>query len=213
MRHVFYGEYELTVDDKNRLLIPSEVRKRIDPAEDGEAFFLVVGVNRVPWLYAEHYYEELVSRRPADLMPPEYVLAFEQLSFALASRLEPDKQGRVLIPEKTLKRAGLEKDVTLIGVRDHLELWDRKEWETRRQALEQKIPEIVLLAKQQQTRQRHNERIRIEKPDVMLDAASNGRSGTYQHRPVSRVGRLGRIGLKEVQVNSAVFATIVQVQP
>ena len=59
MRHlILYGEYELTIDDKNRLLVPSEVRKAIVPERDGEAFFLVVGINRVPWLYAERYYEQ-----------------------------------------------------------------------------------------------------------------------------------------------------------
>ncbi|HEX8522966.1 MAG TPA: hypothetical protein VF669_11965 [Tepidisphaeraceae bacterium] len=148
MRHLLlYGEYELNVDEKNRLLIPSEVRRQIDPERDGEAFFLIVGVNRVPWIYPERYYEELVSRRPAELTPAEDILAFDQLNFALASRLEPDKQGRVLIPEKTLRRSQVSKEVTLIGVRDHLELWNRTEWENRRQALEQRSSEIALLAK------------------------------------------------------------------
>jgi MraZ protein len=148
VRHLLlYGEYELNVDEKNRLLIPSEVRRQIDPERDGEAFFLIVGVNRVPWIYPERYYEELVSRRPAELTPAEDILAFDQLNFALASRLEPDKQGRVLIPEKTLRRSQVSKEVTLIGVRDHLELWNRTEWENRRQALEQRSSEIALLAK------------------------------------------------------------------
>jgi MraZ protein len=150
VRHLLlFGEYDLNIDEKSRLLVPSEIRRQIDPERDGEAFFVITGVNRVPWMYPERYYEELVSRRPAELTPTEYVLAFDQLNFALASRVEWDKAGRVLIPDKTLKRAGLQKEVTLIGVRDHLELWNRKDWELRRQALEQKIPEIALLAKQQ----------------------------------------------------------------
>ncbi len=139
MRHLLlYGEYELNIDEKSRLLIPSEVRKQLDSERDGDAFFMVVGVNRVPWVYPERYYEDLVARRPAELTPAEEALAFDQFNFALASRLEPDKQGRVLIPEKTLRRSGLEKEVTLIGVRDHLELWNRSDWDRRRQALEER---------------------------------------------------------------------------
>jgi len=135
---LLYGEYELSIDEKNRMLIPSEIRRQIDPEHDGEAFFLVVGVNRVPWLYPERYYEELVSRKPAELTPDQDALARDQLFFAMASRMEWDKQGRLLFPEKTLRRTGLGKEVTLIGVRDHLELWNTSNWEERRQALLEK---------------------------------------------------------------------------
>ena len=139
VRHLLlYGEFELTVDDKNRLLIPSEVRKQLDPERDGDAFFLIIGSNKVPWMYPERYYEELVAQRPADLTPAEDVLAFDQLMFALAHKIEWDKQGRVLIPDKTLKRGGIGKDVTLIGARNHLELWNRTDWESRRTYLEQR---------------------------------------------------------------------------
>jgi MraZ protein len=149
LRHlVLYGEYELSIDDKNRMLVPSEVRKSIDPERDGEAFFLVVGVNRVPWLYPERYYENLVSRDPGDVTPDEQKLAFDQMNFAMASRLEWDKQGRVLIPDKTLKRTGTGKEVTLIGVRDHLELWNRSDWEARREQLLDRSSEVALRAKQ-----------------------------------------------------------------
>jgi MraZ protein len=148
VRHpVLFGEYELNIDDKNRLLIPSEVRSRINPAEDGEALFLVMGIDRRPWLYPERYYEQLVTRQPGDITPAQDLHAFDQMHFALASRLEPDKQGRVLLPDKILKRAALQKEVTLIGVRDHLELWNRAEWEARREELERRGPEIAFAAK------------------------------------------------------------------
>jgi len=132
---VLYGEYELTVDDKNRLLIPSEVRRLIDSERDGDAFFLVIGVNRKAWLYPERSYETMVSLVPNEITPGDDGLSRDQLLFAMASRLEWDKQGRVLVPEKTLRRTGLSRDVTLIGVRDHLELWNRAEWDQRREQL------------------------------------------------------------------------------
>jgi len=147
VRHpVLFGEYELTIDDKNRLLVPAEVRRSI-PAEFGEAFFVVVGINRVPWFYPERYYEELVMQAPVDMTPGEDLLAFDQLHFAMASKLPWDKQGRVLIPEKTLKRASVGKEVTLIGARDHLELWNRADWELRREELERRSAEIAVRAK------------------------------------------------------------------
>ena len=147
MRHpVLFGEYELTIDDKNRLLVPADIRKAI-PSEFGEGFFLVQGSNRAPWLYPERYYEDLATRDPGDMTPSEDLLAFDQLHFAMASKLPWDKQGRVLVPEKVLRRASIGKEVTLIGARDHLELWNRADWEVRREELLNRSSEITARAK------------------------------------------------------------------
>ena len=144
MRHlVLFGEHELTVDEKNRILVPSQVRKQLDPARDGEAFFLVTGRDGRLWLYPERHYELLVSRDPSELTPSEDTLAFDRLMLGLASRVEWDKQGRVLLPDKALKRAGIGKEVTLVGARDHLELWNRAEWETEREQLEARRRDLV----------------------------------------------------------------------
>jgi len=145
---VLYGEYELTVDDKNRMLVPSEIRKQIDSQRDGEAFFLVMGVDGRPWLYPERYYEQLVSRDPGELTPTQDVLDYDRMNLGMASRLEWDKQGRVLFPDKVLKRSGIAKEVTLVGNRDHLELWDRSQWEAERERLSARREEIALRIRQ-----------------------------------------------------------------
>jgi len=128
---ILYGEHELTIDEKNRMLCPSEIRRAMDPERDGQAFFVVIGKNRKPWLYAEKYYEHLASQRQQELTPSDDALAFDQYHFARASKVEWDKQGRILLPDKTLKRTGTNREVTLIGARDHLELWNRADWEAR----------------------------------------------------------------------------------
>ena len=145
---ILFGEYELTIDDKNRMLVPAEIRKALIPERDGEAFFLVTGVNRILWLYPEKYYEELVAQYPIDILPGLEGLEFDQSHFAMANRLEWDKQGRVLIPDKTLRRIGLNREVTLIGVRDHLELWDREAWNVHREGLLNRQAEVALKARQ-----------------------------------------------------------------
>jgi MraZ protein len=144
LRHlVLFGEHELTVDEKNRILVPSQVRKQLDPERDGEAFFLVTGRDGRLWLYPERHYELLVSRDPSELTPSEDTLAFDRLMLGLASRVEWDKQGRVLLPDKALKRAGIGKEVTLVGARDHLELWNRADWESEREQLEARRRDLV----------------------------------------------------------------------
>jgi MraZ protein len=132
---ILHGEYELNIDDKNRFLIPAEIRKRMDPERDGQAFFLVIGSDKRPWMYPERFYESLVSAEPAELTPGRDRLAYDRRVFGTAAFLEPDKQGRVLIPDAVRKRTALDKEVTLVGVRDHLEIWNRPEWEAERERL------------------------------------------------------------------------------
>jgi MraZ protein len=134
---LLYGEYDLSIDEKNRLLIPSEVRKAIEPEIDGSAFYLVVGTNEKLWLYLEKVYEELANQRRSSLAPKQNRVVFDQINFALAFKLEWDKTGRVLVPDKAIRRSGISRDVTLVGVRDHLELWNRSDWENWLKHLEE----------------------------------------------------------------------------
>lgn len=132
MNHaILYGEHELSIDQKNRMLLPVEIRKSLDSERDGDAFFVVIGRNRKLWLYPQKYYEHLVSHRQQELTPDEDALAFDQYHFAMVSRVELDKQGRLLLPDKTLRRTGTQREISLIGARDHLEVWNRAEWEAR----------------------------------------------------------------------------------
>ena len=148
MRHpVLYGEYELTIDEKNRLLVPSEVRRSIVSDLHGDAFFLVPGVNKLPWLYTERYYESLVERVPQEMTPALDALAFDHSHFSRASKVEPDKQGRILLADRILRRYGLKRDVTLIGARDHLELWNREDWDAYRDQLDERSAEIAAAAR------------------------------------------------------------------
>lgn len=134
---IFIGEHDLTLDDKNRLLVPSDVRRVMSPERDGEGFYVIIGVNRKPWLFPERYYELLLDRE-AETLPPEAELNPDlqrlddwQKRFGMARRVAWDRQGRILLPEATLRRTETQRDVTLVGVRNHLELWNRDDWERR----------------------------------------------------------------------------------
>jgi len=125
------GEYEHTVDGKSRVLISNKLRNQIDSEEHGSNFYLVFGANGVLCLYPEKYFEQiaLAAAPDAPAPAPDESVAFERISFALASKVELDGQGRLLLNEKLRKRARLKDQITLVGVRDHIELWNREDWE------------------------------------------------------------------------------------
>lgn len=161
---IFHGAHELTIDDKNRLLVPASVR-RVIPQECGEAFFVVDGVNHVPWLYPERVYEEMVRETPTDMLPDEDQLAFDQYHYGLADRVPWDKQGRILLQDSMLKESGIGKDVTLVGTRDHLELWNRADWTARRSELVRTRPEII--ARARKARREMQQLQQSQKPQVV----------------------------------------------
>jgi MraZ protein len=57
------------------------------------------------------------------------VRAFGRLFYAQAERVDLDGQGRIRIPPALVELAGLDKEAVMLGVQDHVELWDRKKWE------------------------------------------------------------------------------------
>lgn len=123
------GEYQHVVDDKSRVLISNKLRNQIDAEEHGSNFYLILGANGILCLYPEKYFEQIALAVTPGTTAPDEAVAFERISFALASKVELDSQGRLLLNEKLRNRAGLKDNVTLVGVRDHIELWNSESWE------------------------------------------------------------------------------------
>lgn len=122
------GEYEGTLDEKGRVFISNKLRSQIDCDEHGSNFYLTMGANGILCLYPEKYFQQLALAESPGTVAPDEAITFERMSFALASKVELDRQGRLLISEKIRKRANLQENLTLIGIRDHIELWNTEDW-------------------------------------------------------------------------------------
>lgn len=136
----FSGQHELVIDDKARLLIPAQVRKKINPEVDGKLLFAILKRTEhgfIPWFFPEAFFMDLMKQHaPPVLSPTKEQLKFRHRILSLSEELEWDAQGRVVLPEKILGPAGLGKgmEVTLTGAYEHLELWSRARWNSYREA-------------------------------------------------------------------------------
>ncbi len=129
---VFTGTYEHAIDAKHRLAVPAEVRAMLaDEARPDGAIhlFVTLGEDQALCLYTEAGFARRADELDRSELAAEQLLAYERLMFSLARRVEMDKQGRVRLPDNLLKMTGLEGDVVLIGVKDHLEIRDRRKWQ------------------------------------------------------------------------------------
>jgi len=135
------------------MLLPADVRRLMQPDRDGTAFFVVTGDNQKLWLYPEKLYEAMGAEIPRELAPSDEQLEFDHLHYALAEKLEWDQQGRILLPSEEMKETGTSRDVVLFGSRDHLEIWNRTDWEEHRKSLRARRKEISLRGKQHRSAQ------------------------------------------------------------
>jgi MraZ protein len=134
VKGVFTGEYELTLDEKKRLMVPRNIRDQLEPSTDGEGFYLVFGAGKRLSLYTERRFEQLSGAMQTSLIPDQSFHSFELLHYGLATLVKPDSVGRITVSEKQVRRCKLEKEVTLVGVGDHLEIWNRGDWEAHVEA-------------------------------------------------------------------------------
>ena len=65
-----------------------------------------------------------------------------------------DKQNRLRISERRVKEARLGKEITLVGVRDHLQVWPRDEWDVYNRMLRARGSEIAMRARQAEMQHR-----------------------------------------------------------
>ncbi len=124
------GEFQHVVDNKGRVLVSNRLRNQIDADEHGSNFYLVLGANGILCLYPERYFERIALAVAPNVAAPDEAVAFERISFAFASKVELDSQGRLLLNDRLRQRAGLKDQITLIGVRDHIELWNNEDWDS-----------------------------------------------------------------------------------
>ena len=122
--NMFFGSYSHTLDDKGRLVIPRKMRDEL-----GNKAYITKGFDGALAIYKSEAFEKLMleaNNLPFNKKDPR---AYLRLQLAQMSELEIDKMGRVQLPTALLNRYHIGKDVIVLGVSDHIEVWDQKAFE------------------------------------------------------------------------------------
>ena len=133
------GEFEHTIDDKNRLTLPAKFRQALSGG-----LVITRGMEGCLSCYPKADWERLVESRLAGLNPlSREGRLMHRYFFAGAAEAEPDKQGRVMLPAPLAKHAGIEREVVVAGLNDHLEIWDRAAWRDHVKLLEGSAEDVA----------------------------------------------------------------------
>lgn len=118
------GEYQHNIDPKGRVIIPSKFREEL-----GEGFIVTKGLDECLFVYSRAEWDNLEVKLKTLPLTNKNARAFIRFFFSGATECDVDKQGRVLIPANLRQHAHLEKEVSIIGVSNRVEIWDRNKWE------------------------------------------------------------------------------------
>lgn len=116
------GEYSHTIDAKGRINFPAKLREDLGPS-----FVLTRGLDRCLNVYSMEEWSNL--EQSIKELPRSKRRNLERFFFAGAVEVQPDKQGRIVVTQNLREYAALEKTVVVVGVSDHVEIWDQASWE------------------------------------------------------------------------------------
>jgi MraZ protein len=132
------GEHEHTLDDKNRLTLPARLRDQL-----GDRVVVTRGLDGCLYVYAAPEWAKLAERVGALDPLSREARTMQRFFFASGTDAELDKQGRIVIPANLLENAGIGREVTVAGIYDHLEIWDRAAWRDQRQTVEGSAEDVA----------------------------------------------------------------------
>jgi MraZ protein len=136
---MFFGEYEHAIDEKGRLTLPARFRDQL-----GDGVVIAKGIDRNLDVYPRGRWTAIVEERLGGLDPfSRETRELQRYLFSGVADAVPDKQGRVLVPPKLAERAQLEREVVIVGVYDHLEVWERGAWTEHLHAVEGRVDDVA----------------------------------------------------------------------
>ena len=120
--HMFTGEYEHSVDSKNRIFVPSRFREEL-----GESFMVVRSIRgqvlKVYSLEAWAAYIDPIKAQERRLS--EKAMRYLHRN---AAQVTPDSQGRILLPTALLAFAEIEKEAVFVGCSEYCEIWSAENY-------------------------------------------------------------------------------------
>ena len=136
----FVGEYERQLDERGRFILPAKIREKLS----GTVYIIKALMEPCLNLYTEEEWDRISDEAHELPTGTDPVAAeFTRKLFSRALVCEIDKQGRIALNDKLIKKAGLKKDIVLAGANSKLEIWDADLWNAKDEDDEEDIALIV----------------------------------------------------------------------
>ena len=121
---MFMGEYHHNIDDKSRLVIPSNYRSTL-----GETFIVTRGLEKCLYIYTKSEWDKIVDKLGTLPFTKKDARVFIRSFFSAAANCNLDRQGRINITSQQAIHAGITKECVIIGANDRIEIWSKENWD------------------------------------------------------------------------------------
>jgi len=126
-KKMFIGLYTHAIDSKNRVFIPSQLRRITKNRKN--SYIVSRGLEKCLYLFETGRWSEIVGKfETFNWSDKSEQRAFKRMLLAGAVETIPDPHGRVLLPSHLVEYAGIRDEVTIIGMGDRIEIWDSVKW-------------------------------------------------------------------------------------
>jgi MraZ protein len=135
---VFLGTHTHNLDTKGRLAIPAKFRDEL-----GSESVLTRGADQCLAIYPPVAWRSLCAKIETLPLSDHDARMYRRFLFADALTLEPDGQGRVLLPVELRRFAGIDRSVVVVGMDSVIEVWATEAWDAIHQRLDAQADEII----------------------------------------------------------------------
>jgi MraZ protein len=127
---LFCGDSRHSVDAKHRVFLPKRFQSELPLDEGGSRVAVLArGLDGCLYLFTEEGLERALERMDTEAFASADHRKLQRLFFSYTSRVTLDASGRLLLPEKLRKLAGIQKEVVMVGVRQRVEIWAGERWD------------------------------------------------------------------------------------
>ena len=120
---MFFGSFVHSLDEKNRLLIPSKLRAALT-----NKIFIMKGYEGSLSLYPEGSFEKYLAKLQSLPFESKTSRDIERIALSSVFELDIDKVNRIQIPTALINKYKISKEVVVIGLLDHIEIWSKEKW-------------------------------------------------------------------------------------
>ena len=135
---MFFGSYSHSLDDKNRLMIPSKMRESLS-----SKLFMMRGFDGAISVYEQDAFNALMAKLEKMDFLKKDARSFLRTQLANTHEIDVDKLGRIQIPTPIINKFNIGKEVIVLGAIDHIEIWDKKAYEEYQAENEARFEDIA----------------------------------------------------------------------
>lgn len=121
---IYFGTYQHSLDAKNRLLVPSKLKALLT-----STVYIMKGFDGCLSVFDANSFQNYVEKLQKYSYNHAKEREFLRVILSSVVEMEADKVGRLQIPTSIIKKYNIEKDVVVVGVGDHVEIWNKTKWD------------------------------------------------------------------------------------